>query len=217
MTNYPKIKFCGLINNEDIQFALNLKISFIGLIFVKNTPRYINFKNARNIIKKFKNKIKFVGVFINDSDEYIEKGVECGIDLIQLHGNESPLRCKEIKNNFSLPVIKAIPVFEDKDISIIEKYNDYCDMFLFDTKVNSDKKYNGGSGKSFDWRIIQNKKVWIDKFKPWILSGGLNSDNIKKAIEMLEPKYIDVSSGIEYSLGNKSKKLMQEFILNLKN
>ena len=217
MLHSPKIKFCGLLKEKEVQLALKLNIFFVGFIFVKDTPRYISFKDAKNIIDRFKDKANFIGVYLNNSNEYIEKGLKCGINFIQLHGNESPLRCKEIKNNFSLPVIKAIPVFEDKDISIIEKYNDYCDMFLFDTKVNSDKKYNGGSGKSFDWRIIQNKKVWIDKFKPWILSGGLNSDNIKKAIEMLEPKYIDVSSGIEYSLGNKSKKLMQEFILNLKN
>tara|TARA_B100000686_G_scaffold226558_1_gene233818 strand:+ start:15362 stop:16015 length:654 start_codon:yes stop_codon:yes gene_type:complete len=216
MTNYPKIKFCGLINNKDIQSALNLKISFIGLIFVKNTPRYINFKDAKKIIDKFKNKVKFVGVFLDNSDEYIKEGVKCGIDLIQLHGNESPLRCKEIKNIFRLPIIKAIPVLEEKDISVMEKYNDYCDMFLFDTKINTDKKYNGGTGKSFDWEIIKNNKVWIDKFKPWILSGGLSSKNIKKALEMLRPKYIDVSSGIEYSLGKKSKKSMEAFILNMK-
>ena len=217
MANYPKIKFCGLINNKDIQFALNLKVSFIGLIFVKNTPRYINFNDAKNIIDKFKTKIKFVGVFLDDSNEYIEEGVKCGIDLIQLHGNESPLRCKEIKNIFKLPIVKAIPIFEEKDITIIEKYNDYCDMFLFDTKINSDKKYNGGSGKSFDWKIIKNKREWIDKFNPWILSGGLSPNNIKKALEMLEPEYIDVSSGIEYDLGKKSIELMEKFILNTKN
>ena len=142
MNNSPKIKFCGLKKIEDVELALKLNIDYVGFIYVKNTPRYISFENSKNIINKFNKKINFIGVFLNHSDDYIEKGVKCGINLIQLHGNETPTRCKEIRNNFNLPIIKAIPIFKQKDILEAEKYNDYCDMFLFDTKTNGENKYN---------------------------------------------------------------------------
>ncbi len=216
MNNSPKIKFCGLKKIEDVELALKLNIDYVGFIYVKNTPRYISFENSKNIINKFNKKVNFIGVFLNHSDDYIEKGVKCGINLIQLHGNETPTRCKEIKNNFNLPIIKAIPIFKQKDILEVEKYNDCCDMFLFDTKTNGENKYNGGTGKSFDWHIIKNNSKRLTKLKPWILSGGLNLNNISKAIEITKTKYVDVSSGIEYSLGKKSQKLMKEFVLNTK-
>ncbi len=217
MSLFPKIKFCGLSSIEEVSFAINNKVSYIGFIFVKDTPRYINFSDSEKIINKFKNKIDFVGVFIDPSNEYIEKAVESGINIIQLHGNEEPSRCKEIGNIFKIPIIKAIPIFNEHDIKIIKEYNDYCDMFLFDTKLKSSNSYHGGTGKTFDWKIIKDKTNWLKSFKPWMLSGGLAPDNIRTAINISNPHYIDVSSGIEYDLGKKSKKLMKDFILNVYN
>ena len=216
MDSPTKIKFCGLRSSLDVQLALKLKVDYVGCIYVKDTPRYISFNDSKKIIDKFYENINFIGVFLNNSDDYIEKGVKCGINFIQLHGNETPTRCKEIKNRFNLPIIKAIPIFEQKDILEAKKYNDYCDMFLFDTKINSKNVHNGGTGKSFDWKIIKNNKRWLENLKPWILSGGLTTNNINKAIEITETKYVDVSSGIEYNLGKKSHKLMKQFVLNTK-
>lgn len=217
MKSETKIKFCGLTQDKDVQASINLNINLVGFIYVKNTPRYITFKNSKKIIDKFKNKVRFAGIFLDNTNEYIEQGVKAGINMIQLHGSESPSRCKEIRNEFKLPIIKSIPIFEEKDLFILKEYSDDVDMFLFDTKSVSEKKYNGGTGLSFDWNLLKENKNWIDKLKPWILSGGLNPNNINNALKITNAKYIDVSSGIEYSLGKKSHNLMNKFVFKVKN
>ena len=217
MFSYPKIKFCGLSNSDDVACACEQKAYWAGFIFEKGSPRYIEFKKSKNIISQFKNKIKFVGVFVNPSNTYIEMGIKSGIDCIQLHGKESPERCEEIRNVFKIPIIKAIPIFNELDLKSIESYSVACDFFLFDKKNDKENGYNGGTGKSFDWNVIKNNKLWLDKQKPWILSGGLNLSNIQEAIKLTGTKAIDVSSGIEYNSGIKSRELMQLFAHEVQN
>ena len=217
MYYFPKVKFCGLANYEDVACACEQQAYWAGFIFVKGSSRYINIKKSKTIISLFKNQIKFVGVFVNPSNEYIKMGINAGIDYIQLHGEETPQRCKEIKNIFNIPIIKAISVFKEIDLKAIEVYSSVCDYFLFDTKNENKNGYNGGTGKTFDWNIIKNNQLWLDKQKPWILSGGLNINNIEEAIKYTGTKAVDVSSGIEYNLGIKSKELMQMFAHKTKN
>jgi len=217
MYSVPKVKFCGLSNYEDVACACEQKAYWAGFIFVKGSSRYISFEKSKTIISLFKNQIKFVGVFVNPSNNYIKMGINTGIDYIQLHGDETPERCKEIKNIFNIPIIKAVPVFKALDLKDIEVYSGVCDYFLFDTKNENKNGYNGGTGKTFDWNIIKNNQLWLDKQKPWILSGGLNINNIEEAIKYTGTKAVDVSSGIEYNLGIKSKELMQMFAHKTKN
>jgi len=217
MYSVPKVKFCGLSNYEDVACACEQKAYWAGFIFVKGSSRYISFEKSKTIISLFKNQIKFVGVFVNPSNNYIKMGINTGIDYIQLHGDETPERCKEIKNIFNIPIIKAVPVFKALDLKDIEVYSGVCDYFLFDTKNENKNGYNGGTGKTFDWNIIKNNKLWLDKQKPWILSGGLNINNIEQAITYTGTKAVDVSSGIEYNTGIKSKELMQLFADKVKN
>ena len=217
MYSFPKVKFCGLSDYEDVACACKQEAYWAGFIFVKGSSRYINFEKSKTIISSFKNQIKFVGVFVNPSNDYIEMGINSGIDHIQLHGDETPERCKDIKNIFNVPIIKAIPVFKALDLNGIEVYSAVCDYFLFDTKNEKKNGYNGGTGKTFDWDIIKKNKLWLDKQKPWILSGGLNINNIEQAITYTGTKAVDVSSGIEYNTGIKSKELMQLFADKVKN
>jgi len=217
MYSLPKVKFCGLSNYEDVAFACEQQAYWAGFIFVKGSSRYISFEKSKTIISSFKNQIKFVGVFVNPSNDYLKMGINAGIDYIQLHGEETPERCKDIKNIFNIPIIKAFPVFKELDLKHIEVYSAICDYFLFDTKNENKNGYNGGTGKTFDWNIIKNNKLWLDKQKPWILSGGLNINNIEQAITYTGTKAVDVSSGIEYNTGIKSKELMQLFADKVKN
>jgi len=217
MYSFPKIKFCGLSNHEDVACACEQQAYWAGFIFVKGSSRYIKIEKAKNIISLFKKQIKFVGVFVNPSNDYIKMAIDAGIDYIQLHGEETAERCKEIRNFFNIPIIKAIPVFKELDLKVIEGYSISCDFFLFDTKNENKNEYSGGTGKTFDWDIIKKNKVWLDKQKPWILSGGLNIDNIEEALKYTRTKAIDVSSGIEYNPGIKSKELMQLFARKVQN
>jgi phosphoribosylanthranilate isomerase len=211
MVSSPKIKFCGLVSQDEVAFACKNNIYWAGFIFVKGSIRFISYENAKKIITNFKSKINFVGVFVNANNESISLGTNAGIKFIQLHGEESPERCEEIKNLFKLPIIKAIPIESEVDLRNIEAYNEVCDYFLLDKKNNNKKGYNGGTGEIFDWNIIYKNKKWLSRCKPWILSGGLNINNIEKAIRLTETKAIDVSSGIEYNPGIKSMELMDLF------
>ena len=217
MYYFPKVKFCGLSSYDEVACACEQQAYWAGFIFVKGSSRYIKIEKAKNIISSFKNQIKFVGVFVNPSNEHIKMGINAGIDYIQLHGEETPERCREIKNIFNIPIIKAVSVFKALDLKAIEIYSGVCDYFLFDTKNENKNGYNGGTGKTFDWNIINNNKLWLDKQKPWILSGGLNINNIEQAITYTGTKAVDVSSGIEYNTGIKSKELMQLFADKVKN
>jgi phosphoribosylanthranilate isomerase len=217
MNHFPKIKFCGLAEKEQVAFAVKNNIYWAGFIYVKGSSRFITYENSKNIISSFKDKINFVGVFVNADNDHIELGINAGIDYIQLHGEESPKRCEEIKNIYKKPIIKAIPIEDESDLKNIENYNNVCDYFLFDKKNTNKKGYNGGTGKTFDWNIIYKNKEWLSKFKPWILSGGLDIYNINQAINLTETKAIDVSSGIEYSSGIKSMELMDLFVKKINN
>ena len=205
------------VKKKDIDVAIKLGVDWIGIIYVKTSPRYVDFQKSDALINEFKGMINFVGVFVDPSNTDIKKGIDSGIDLIQLHGSESPERCKEIKNIFKVPIIKSFPILSDLDIKNIEQYKNASDMFLFDTKNENANGYNGGTGKSFDWNIIYKNKEWLKKQKPWILSGGLDPSNIKEAINITGAKAIDVSSGIEYNPGNKSRHLMRLFAYNAHN
>ena len=212
MINKTKIKFCGLTSYDEVAFAYEKKIFWIGFIFVRRSPRFIDFEKTKEIINQFKDKLNFVGVFVNPNNDWIHLAMDAGINYIQLHGEESVERCMEIKNIFKIPIIKAIPIEREEDLKNIEIYNDVCDYFLLDKKNISKSGFNGGTGKNFDWKIISRNKNWLNQFKPWILSGGLNVNNIKEAITTTGTKAIDVSSGIEYSPGIKSIELMDLFV-----
>ena len=212
MINKTKIKFCGLTSYDEVAFAYEKKVFWIGFIFVRRSPRFIEFGKTKEIINQFKNKLNFVGVFVNPNNDWIQLAMNVGINYIQLHGEESVERCKEIKKLFKIPIIKAIPIEKEEDLKNIEIYNNVCDYFLLDKKNINKTGFNGGTGENFDWNIISKNKNWLNQFKPWILSGGLNIYNIKEAIELTGTKAIDVSSGIEYNPGIKSIELMDLFV-----
>ncbi|MBH87897.1 MAG: hypothetical protein CMJ12_01925 [Pelagibacterales bacterium] len=212
MNSVTKIKFCGLTSYDEVAFAKKNNIYWIGFIFAKGSSRFIEIGKAKEIISKFDNCLNIVGVFVDANDDWIKLALEAGINYIQLHGEESPERCEEIKSLFKTPIIKAIPIEKEEDLKNIEFYNDVCDYFLLDKKNVNNEGFNGGTGENFDWNIISKNKEWLNKYKPWILSGGLNIHNVQEAIRLTGTKAIDVSSGIEYNPGSKSIELMELFI-----
>ena len=213
-----EVKICGLDRPETVDGAVNAGAEMLGFVFYPPSPRNLTASAASRLTNRVPAGVKRVGLFVDPTDEMITTVLNQNVlDLIQLHGSESPERCKEIKNIFKVPIIKSFPILSDLDLKNIERYKNVSDMFLFDTKNENANGYNGGTGKSFDWNIIYKNKVWLKKQKPWILSGGLNPSNIKEAINITGAKAIDVSSGIEYYPGNKSRDLMKLFAYNAHN
>jgi phosphoribosylanthranilate isomerase len=203
-----KIKICGITNLEDGRFASGLFVDYLGFIFYDKSPRYIEPAKAGAIINWLEGPEK-VGVFVNQPlDEVNATAKETGLDLVQLHGNETPEYCELIEK----PIIKVIHVTKESTKKTlkteVDKYDSVAEFFLFDTKVEDQW---GGTGKTFDWSIITELTD-----KPFFLSGGLNTDNVGKAIEFTKPYAVDVSSSIEEEPGLKDLEKMEIFVNTVK-
>ncbi len=195
-----KIKICGITNYDDASMAADLGADALGFIFA-SSPRKTDPDNAKKIISRLPSFIKTVGVFVNEDIKKItDIAAYCGLDNIQLHGNEPPEACE-----FLMPrTIKALRI---KSKSTPEEYSGYTGRvraFLLDTYS---EKEAGGTGKTFNWDIaVKIKSLGV----PIILAGGLNTGNIKEAIVKVKPYAIDVSTGIEERPGKKDHSLMKE-------
>jgi len=192
------VKICGITSRKDAKHVASMGVSAIGFIFYKKSPRYISANKAREIVKEFPSEISIVGVFVNSDPESIHQIAETvGLDFIQLHGDESPDFCRLI----SLPVIKAIRI---TNLSSMSNYRSYrVHSFLLDT-YKSD--IFGGTGETFDWSVVRNKKTETPK----ILSGGLTALNVLQGIEVVNPDAIDINSGVELFPGRKDPGKLKE-------
>jgi len=196
MDNYTRVKICGLTTLEDARFASGALADYLGFIFYDESPRYIDPSKAGAIINWLEG-AKKVGVFVNQAlDDVNTIAIQAGIDYVQLHGNESPEYCKLIDK----PVIKVFRINDETDPEELNKqlieYEEVAEFFLFDTKAGNQW---GGTGKVFDWSVLD--KIKSDK--PYFLSGGLTPDNVTDAVKKVQPFAIDLSSGVEAAPGVK--------------
>ncbi|AIE60319.1 phosphoribosylanthranilate isomerase [Bacillus methanolicus] len=197
-----KVKICGITDRETALEAVKAGADAIGFVFAES-KRKISPMNAKEITLMLPSDVMKVGVFVNEEKEVIEATVdEAGLNMIQLHGDESPEFC----NGFSVPVIKALSIENREGL---RKLNDFpCDYILLDSPKG---KYRGGNGIKFDWRIAEG----IQSEKKIILAGGLTPDNVCTAIRIVQPFMVDVSSGVETD-GKKDLKKIAAFIENAK-
>ena len=193
-----------MTNLKDVKVAVDGGVDAVGFIFYKKSPRSVTIKTVREIVIELPPFVDAVGVFVDETAEQINKIADrCNLDRVQLHGNESPAFCKKIRRR----VIKAIRV---KDIQSLKKLSDYpVNSFLLDTF--SEDQY-GGTGKVFDWNLAFPAK----KYGPIILAGGLTPNNVRQAIQRIQPYGVDVCSGVESQPGIKDHKKMQTFLKNVK-
>ncbi len=192
-----------MTNRTDALNAVALNIDALGFIFFEHSPRFIAPEKVEEFILDLPPFIHTYGVFVNASYDYIkEVSTRCKLSGIQLHGNESPEFCTK----FSLPTIKAIPVKNEEDIKVIPQYKGCINGILLDTKVEN---VHGGTGKTFDWGLAIKAREYD---VPLILSGGINVQNVAKAIRMVNPYAIDICSGVEKEPGIKDYNKMQDLI-----
>lgn len=203
--NRTKIKICGITNLEDARFAAGALVDYLGFIFYEKSPRYIEPGEAGAIINWIEGPEK-VGVFVNQPlDDVNRIAKETGLDYVQLHGDESVEYCGLVDK----PIIKVIHIEEETvDYLLkhqVEQYAEVADYLLFDTKIEG--KW-GGTGTAFDWNIL--KEIGDDI--SFFLSGGLNAENIKQAIEIVQPFAVDVSSSLEQKPGLKDFGKIEAFM-----
>ena len=200
-----RVKICGITNKDDALTAVGLGASALGFIFYKKSPRTISPYKAKKIIEALPPFIVPVGVFVNSKEGALKDIVNfCGITTVQLHGDESPQYCQRLKQ---YKVIKAFRIKEDFNWNVVDQYKTVS-SYLFDSF--KENQY-GGSGQSFHWNLLKEKEI----NQPFILSGGLNAQNVVEAMNRLKPYALDVSSGVEESPGKKSEQRLVEFFQTL--
>lgn len=204
-----KTKICGLRTKEAVDTSLAYGASYLGFVFYSPSPRNISPEDAAAICKHVPSTVKRVAVTVSMSNSELEALLKAFTpDYLQLHGNESPERVKEVQLQYSIPIIKAISVSSAEDITLAARYEKYTDMLLFDAKPPKDAVLPGGNGVSFDWNLLKDAKMT----RPWFLSGGLSCQNIAQALKNSGATMVDVSSGIESSPGVKDIARIKEFL-----
>ena len=195
-----RVKICGITSIEDAQIAVNAGASALGFIFYKKSPRYVSPSKVRPIVEALPPFVTPVGVFVNGSEHAVRDICRLArVATVQFHGEESPGYCKRF-NHFK--IIKAFRVSDVFDFKSVLRYK--VDAYLFDT---FQEETPGGTGKTFNWELLKNYKF----DRPVILSGGLNPENVRPAIEAVHPYAVDVASGVEKSPGVKDYRLIQAF------
>ena len=207
-----KIKVCGITDIEQLKQLDEIGIDYAGMIFYNRSTRYMTEKLKNVEVKKLNISIKKIGVFVNASEEDIFMQVELyGLNAVQLHGDETPLFCKHISDK--VKVIKAFRINETEHHidRLIFPFEDFCDYYMFDTGGTG--KY-GGSGKKFNWQILETSKI----NKSFFLSGGISLDDVQKLKNFQHPFFyaVDINSGFEIEPGNKDLKQIKLFVEQLK-
>lgn len=194
------IKICGISTPDTLDAVLGARADYVGFNFFPPSPRHVDPGAARALAEHAGDRIAKVGVFVDPDDSLLSASVEAArLDAIQLHADETPQRCADVKTRFGLPVWKVIPVSSADDVARAAEYREAADFILFDAKTPKDAALPGGMGLRFDWSLLSGRPTPL----PWGLAGGLSPANVTEAIAATGAPMVDVSSGVESAPGAK--------------
>ena len=209
MTNPVSVKICGLATVDDVRACADADANYMGLVFFEKSPRNITIPAARELALAAPLGLAKVALVVNPSDAELDAiTATVPLDMLQLHGRETPERVAEVKARYGLPVMKAVGIADGDDLPKLESYFGVADQILVDAKPPTGGELPGGNGLSFDWRLIAGRR-WPC---PWMLAGGLTPENVAEAVKMTGAKQVDVSSGVEDAPGQKNAELIQKFV-----
>jgi phosphoribosylanthranilate isomerase len=204
-----EVKICGINSPEAADAAASAGADYVGLVFFPHSPRHVTSDQAASLAMRLRGRCGVVAVLVDATDAEIELAVKgARPDLLQLHGQESPERVAAIRLRFGIPVMKAIGVADAADLAAVAGFEPVADRLLFDARAPREAGRPGGHGAAFDWRLLRGRRF----SRPWLLSGGLNAENVARAIRACEAPGVDCSSGLETSPGVKGPHLIREFI-----
>lgn len=204
-----RVKICGITTSDSLKAAVAAGAGYIGFNFFEKSPRYLDIPSATALAQEVPPGVCKVGLWVNPTNAELDAMLTVTpIDMIQLHGCESVERVAEIKRIYGLPVMKVIGVSCADDIAEISKFEHVADQILLDAKPPKDAVLPGGNGLAFDWRLIAGRRFAT----PWMLAGGLVPENVAEAVRLTGAQQVDVSSGVEASVGVKDDQLISDFI-----
>lgn len=203
------VKICGLKTPEALDMALESGADLVGFVFFAPSPRHLGLAAARLLGERANGHAGKVALTVDADDSTLRAVVEAlKPDMLQLHGVETPERVAALRTRFGLPVMKALPIAERKDLSRIDLYKRVADRLIFDARAPQDATRPGGLGQPFDWTLLKG----IDAGIPFMLSGGLDAGNVAEALRITRAPGIDVSSGVECAPGEKDPDKIRAFI-----
>lgn len=204
----PEIKICGISEPRALDAAINGRAAYAGFVFFPASPRNLAPAEAAALSARAQDRIRRIGLFVDADDATINDAVAAArLDALQLHGRETPERAAQLRARFGLPVWKALPVTSPEDVAGARLYTGAVDMVLFDARTPKGAALPGGMGLSFDWSLVAGWKGPV----AWGLAGGLNADNVARAVQLTGAPLVDTSSGVESSPGVKDVDLIAAF------
>ena len=205
------VKICGVNRPEPLEAALSGGADMVGFVFFEKSPRHIDLALAKKLSAQVGGRAEKVALVVNADDARIAAIIAAlAPDWLQLHGNEPPERVAALRC-YGIPILKAIGVAEKADLVGAAAYEGVADRLLFDAKPPKNAVLPGGNGLTFDWSLIHDYAA-SGRRKDWLLSGGLNAENVGEAIRLTGAPGVDVSSGVEIAPGEKSAEKILAFI-----
>lgn len=202
-------KICGLTDAAAVEAAVTHGADMVGFVFYPPSPRNVSAEQAETLLHSVPSGIDRVGLFVDPETDFLDQILaKARLDLLQLHGDETPERCRAISVYFGLPIIKAIKVSTKADLKMAKDYEDAVDWLMFDARPAADGALPGGNGRAFDWTILKGAEFK----RPWLLAGGLTPDNLSQAVQQSGASAVDVSSGVESAPGQKDPAKIRAFL-----
>ncbi|WP_146348114.1 phosphoribosylanthranilate isomerase [Falsiphaeobacter marinintestinus] len=209
MSSKVQVKICGLSTAADIDAAVGAGARYFGFVFFSKSPRNVSVEDARPLALLVPEGICKVALTVNADDAFLDRLTgSVALDMLQLHGSESPERVAEVRSRYGLPVMKAVGVAGAEDLENLDRYLGVADQILIDAKPPKGAALPGGNGLAFEWRLIAGRRWPI----PWMLAGGLTPANVGEAIRCTGAVQVDVSSGVESAPGIKDAAKIAEFV-----
>ena len=203
------VKICGLKDAGAVDAAVSAGARYLGFVFFPKSPRHVTPEQAAELATRVPVGIARVGLFVDPDDAALQSVLDrMPLDIVQLHGTETPARVAEVKALTGLPVMKAVGIAEPADLDRLWDYGLAADMLLVDAKPPRDAALPGGNGLAFDWRLLVGRQM----LKPWLLAGGLTPENVNTAIRLTRAQGVDVSSGVESAPGVKDAERIRQFV-----
>lgn len=203
------VKICGLTDERGLVAAMDGGATYVGFVFFRRSPRFVTTEQAAGLVAMVERGITPVGLFVDPTDADLKSVLEnVGLQMIQLHGKETPERVDQVKALTGLPVMKAIGIETARDVIAAQAFDGHADRMLFDAKPPKDATRPGGNAVAFDWPVMKT----ISGKTPWMLAGGLTARNVAGAIKASGARAVDVSSGVETQPGVKSPAKIRSFL-----
>ena len=204
-----RVKICGIKRTDDLVAAVAAGAAYVGFVFFPRSPRAVTAEAVASLAHATPPGRCKVGLFVDPDDALLDETLAVApIDMIQLHGRETPDRVAAVRQRTGLPVMKAVPIATQDDLPTLDLYEAVADQILCDAKPAPNEPLPGGNGVAFDWRLIAGRRWRL----PWMLAGGLTPETVGAAVALTGARQVDVSSGVEAAPGEKDAEKIRAFV-----